>query len=336
MTMVQDLPANIVKQMGSIHIAEFATISKAGVPIDTVSAVFPSPGLTSFDFGTGVAYPAKAERARRNPKTGLLIEGKPDEPVISIAGMSAVRDSDLQANVHRYISELGYNMPGNPDWSLAHKAVWYWSRIIIQVAPARVLWWDTPADMDKPPHRWDAPAGTVYPPSDPAAPGAVSAPSEWAQQTWQEAAKRAITRGMGGHLTFVDGEGFPLPIRAKNIAQTETGFTMEMPKGLPWPPSGKASFSFLGLETFVGEVTTANGVSTLKVERVLPTMPMVGDLKQLWEPTADTYEQLMSRLRHEAARRGVPIPTIPAKRPPVTELYKQRLTYRGLPIPADD
>jgi hypothetical protein len=329
MTIQENLPETVVAAIRAGYLTEFSTVSAAGVPIDTPVAYFPSDGLKSIDLATGLSYPAKAERARKNPKVGLLIEGRASEPVISIAGMAAVRDSDLQANALRYIAEVGYSLPGNPDWALAHKAVWYWTRILIEVTPARVLWWDNAGAMDRPPHRWEAPAGTVYPKSDPAAPGAVSSAAHWKATPWQELADRAIARGYGGHLSVLDEEGYPRPIRARTIARTGDSFSLELPTGLPWPLTGKASLTFQGIETFVGDLSTSGGSTTLRVERALPVFPMVADLPQLWEPTPDTYEQLMARLRHETQRRGLPIPTIPLERPEPTEGYKLRLAARA-------
>jgi hypothetical protein len=325
MTMVQELPGNVLDLMRSGSIASYATVSAAGVPIDTPVLYFPSEGLRSFDLATGLSYPAKAERARRNPKVGLLLEGGPDEPVISIAGMAAVRDADLQANVLRYLSEAAHTLPHNPDWALARQAVWYWTRILVEITPARVSWWDNPAAMDGPPHRWEAPADTLFPRSDPAPPGIPSDAAKWEQKPWHELAQRALGRNAAGHLSVIDAEGFPRPIRARSIVATETGFALNLPRGLPWDLSGKACLTFGGLETFIGELAGRDGLVSMQVERTLPLFPMTQDMTQLWEPTPDTREQLMRRLRQETERRGQPIPTIPTDRPPPSEGYRRRM-----------
>jgi hypothetical protein len=325
----EELPRPVVDLLASGSITEYATVSAAGVPIDTPVLFFPSDGLRSIDLATGLSYPAKAERARRNPRVGLLIEGGPDEPVISIAGMAAVKDADLQANVDRYLSESAYTLAHDPDWSLARQAVWYWTRILVEIAPARVMWWDSPAAMDQPPQCWQAPADTLFPQSDPAPPGRTSEPAKWQQRPWQELATRALERGAPGHLSVVDEEGFPRPMRVCGLAMADTGFRLDMAAGIPWNITGKACLTFGGIETFIGDVTRKGSGLVMHVERTLPVFPMTQDMTQLWEPTEDTRSQLMRRLREEAERRGQPIPTIPEVRPEPSAGYQRRMARRA-------
>ena len=316
MAMCDDLPEAVLELMRSGAVTGFATVSTAGVPIDTPVLYFPSEGLRSFDLATGLAYPSKAERARRNPKVGLLLEGGPDEPVVSIAGMAAVRDADLQANVLRYLAETAHTLPYDPDWALARQAVWYWTRIIIEVAPARVLWWDNPSAMDGPPHRWRARQGTVFPRSDPAPPGKTSMPADWGASGWQELARQALTRGAKCHLSLIHAEGFALPMPVWTAELTASGFALDLPRGIPGPLAGKACLTFGGIETFIGEVSGSPGCVVFQVERALPVLPMTQDMAQLWQPTDHTRSELMRRLAEETARRGQAVPQIPADRPP--------------------
>src|SRR4051812_4244083 len=99
------LPQPVLDLIRSAGLAAFATVSSAGVPIDTPVGGFHEPD-GRFSIATGVAYPAKAERVRRNPKVGVLLEGFPGEPVVLIAGHGTVRDADIQANVDRYLPEI--------------------------------------------------------------------------------------------------------------------------------------------------------------------------------------------------------------------------------------
>jgi hypothetical protein len=321
MAMTDELPGPVLDLMRSGSVAGYATISAAGVPIDTPVLYFPGEDLATFNLTTGLAYPVKAERARRNPKVGLLLEGGPDEPVVAIAGMAAVRDGDLQANVLRYLAEAAHRLPLDPDWELARQAVWYWTRIIVEVSAARVLWWDNPAAMDQPPQRWQAPADTIYPASDPAPPGKVSQPATWDQPPWQDLAAQALARGAKCHLSLIDAELFPLPMPVRRAEASRQGFTLDLPRGIPGPLAGTACLTFGGIETFIGELSG----DTLHVERALPLLPMTRDATQLWQPTDDTRTQLMRRLGEETARRGQPVPVIPHDRPPPSPGYQRRM-----------
>ncbi|MDG2004314.1 MAG: pyridoxamine 5'-phosphate oxidase family protein [Novosphingobium sp.] len=325
MTALAGLPENVLELMRSGSIANYTTVSAAGMPIDTPVLYFPEDDLSSFNLTTGLSYPAKAERARRNPKVGLLLMGRSDEPVISIAGVAAVRDADLQANVIRYVAEACYTLPHDPDWALARQAVWYWTRMLVTIAPARIDWWDNAASMDRIPHRWDASEGTVFPGSDPAPPGKTSRPPKWLEKDWRELADQALERGAPGHLSVIDEGGFPRPICLNSIELSETGFALSLPRGLPWPITRSACLTFGGIETFLGEVSGESGSATMIVERSLPIFPMTRDMTQLWEPTPETRSQLMRRLEEELQRRSQPLPSIPIDRPQPTEGYRRRM-----------
>lgn len=326
MTTYKDWPQPVTDLMRVASFTEYTTVSAAGVPIDTPVLIFPNEDLASFNVATGLSYPAKAERARRNPRTSLLLEGKPHEPVVLIQGFAAVRDADLQANALRYLSEAGHTLAHNPSWELARQAVWYWTRIIVEIFPARIFWWDDLQAMAHPPHRWDAPADTIFPSSDPAPPGAGSKPAQWEEApTWQDLAQRAFARKAPGHLSLVDGDGFPFTLRAAEITQVSDGFHLSLPAGVPAALTGKASLTFNGIETFVGEMLEPD---LFKVERTLPIFPMTIDMTQLWEPTAHTRKELMARLLKETERRGQKIPEIPLVQPAATHAYQLRMARR--------
>ncbi|MFL6090119.1 MAG: pyridoxamine 5'-phosphate oxidase family protein [Aeromicrobium sp.] len=330
MSGLRDLPESVFKLIEGSAVTEFGTVSAAGVPIDTPTYAFPSDDLSTIDLATGLAYPAKAERARRNPKVGLLLEGGPGEPVVSIRGRAAVRDSDLQANAVRYVAETGFeSISFGLQWSEAREAVWYWTRIIVEVTPERVLWWDDPAAMDVSPRVWNAPTGSSCERSDPTPAGKGSAPAQWPQRAWQEIAQEALARNVRPHLTLCDEDGYPLPIRASQHDLVGDRFRLIMPRGAPWQCAGKATLTFLGQETFVGDLTTRDGVSWLHVERALPQHPLMQNPIEVLRPSDDVKRKLMARLTEETSRRGQPIPRLPSKPPAPTRLAMLRAARAG-------
>jgi hypothetical protein len=321
---LENLPAEVVAVIERAAVSEFATVSAAGVPIDTPTYCFPSDDLATIDVATGLSYPAKAERARRNPKVGLLIEEGPNDPVVSICGHAAVRDADLQGNAERYVAETGFDKVafGLP-WATVREAVWYWTRIIVTVAPVRVRWWPNMATMDGPPQVWDAPADASFATSDPAPQGKVSPAAQWAQRSWQEIAGEAMAHGAPGHLTLCDADGYPLPLRASSIALEGDRFLLTVPRGAPWPRSGPATLTFQGVQTFVGEAHLDGGTGWLQVERALPQHPLVQNPTEVISPTPEVRAKLMMRLEEEARRRGQPIPRL-GDEPVLTRLAKRR------------
>lgn len=315
---LDELPDGVARLIRTRFICEFATVSKAGDPIDTPLVPFTSADLETIDAATGLAYPAKAERARRNPKVGLLFEGGADEPVVSIAAIAAVRDRDFQSNLERYLGEEILTAMLNPETvdypGVTRHAIWYFTRIILCTSPAVVRWWETPAAMDAPPQVWRARGGTEFPSSDPPPAGRRS-PSPWQPETdWRELARSALGRGAAAHLTLVDDEGFPLPIRARAVEAHEDGFRLAMPQWLPWR-SGRASVTFDGIETFIGSARAGSGEALFRAERALPVHPLMADPGEILRPKPQTRAALMARIEHELVRRGQPLPTMP-ERPP--------------------
>jgi len=321
MAYLDQLPDDVALLIRTKFIAEFATVSKAGVPINTPLVPFTSEDFETIDSATGLGYPAKADRVRRNPKVGMLFEGSPDGPVVSIAGIAAVRDSDFQKNLERYLAEEILTAMLNPEHvdyeSVTRKAIWYFTRIIICVKPAHVRWWRNPTAMHEPPQEWRAPADTVYPQSDPAPTGEPSKAPWGEAPSWQDLAHRAIARKAPVHLTLLDAEGFPLPMRARQVHAHEAGFRLLMPQWLPWSV-GKASVSFEGIETFIGEASIANSQALVRVERALPVHPLMADPCEILNPKPATQQALMKRIQYELDRRGLPLPTMPAHPPEPT------------------
>jgi hypothetical protein len=329
MTTPPGLPQHVADAIVAANYIEFATATKAGTPIDTPLLSFAKPDISTIGLTTGLAYPAKADRLRRNPKAGLWIDGKlPGEPTIAITGYGGVFDANVEANAVEYIAETGaYGAGASADWSLAHQSVWYWARIMMRVAPREILWWDD-QDLDAEPKRWTAPADTVWPVSDPAPSGPSTPASEWRQPVWTSLADNAFARGGVGHLSVMDDEGFPRPIRALGLERTADGFAMDLPRHAPGRRDGPASLSFQGLENFVGVAVEEGGRVRLHVERALPLLPLMNNPKELWEPEPDTRAQLMGRLQAELARRGQGLPHIPAVKPSPTrgaELRRDRI-----------
>jgi hypothetical protein len=318
MAFTEHLPEAVVRLIRSGMVAEYASVTAKGVPIDTPTYYFPSEDVSTLDIGTGLAYPAKAERARRNPKVGLLIEGEVDDPVVSIAGYGAVRDADIQANLNRYVAETANLLPPGGAWEAMRKSLFYWSRVFVAVTPSHVRWWpDQTSAMTDQPQEWRAPQDTVYPPSDPKPAGMMSAAPEWPLQSWQEVADIAMERAVPGHLTLCDSDGFPLPLRVQSIKQTADGFSMAVPKAAPWS-SGSATLSFQGREVFIGMAEPITGGMLLRVERAMPIFPLTSPDLTVPRPSRETRALLTARMEEELARRGLGIPVVPEDMLPPT------------------
>lgn len=302
---------------------EFATLTRAGLPITSPLLPFVGAGGT-LDVSTGLAYPAKAERARRNPKVALLFSDATGArqrrpPVVLVQGLATVRDADVQANTDRYLRLVMEKFPepyrATPRF-LLRQMNWYFARIWIEVTPLEIQWWPA-GRTTAPPERWEAPPETAAPASDP--PPTGPAPGAWkdAPLEWRRGAAHAIQALGLPVLTVVGADGFPVLCRAQRAALNAAGFQLTLPQSLPAP--GPACLTFHthapGMTwqenmEFVGRVEpSAEGVQ-FHVERRLGDWSLPGSRwSALWSMLRNG-QAVKPRLASEARRRGQPVPQV--------------------------
>jgi hypothetical protein len=307
---------------------EYASLTGAGAPITW--PVTPYDGGDTIDVSTGLTYPLKAERARRNPRVALSFSypvgsGVEDPAVVVVQGIATVRDADLRANSARYIAASAQRFPEAtgrvPSFVMARMA-WYWSRIWVQVTPVHVRWWPH-GDLDQTPLAWHA-ADATAPPSDPAPDG----PSAGSWKTgpaepWQRRSANAIERLGLPVLTVVDTNGFPLPVRVRAAEATSDGFVVRPPAGVAIG-EGPAFLTFhshpevfQGQENIglAGHARVMGDEVHVRVDRALADFPVPRNpLRSAWQMLT-AGRALTPRLEHEADRRGQRVPTWAEVRP---------------------
>lgn len=303
---------------------EYASLTRAGTPVTVPST--PYLGAGTLDVSTGLAYPAKAERARRNPKVALLFAdpigaGAGDLPVVLVQGHAAVRDADLQGNTDRYarlaMAKLPAATKGQPKF-LLRRMKFYYARIWIEIVPQRILWWES-RELASPPRTWRADPARALPESDPAPSGRqppawLSAPSDW-----RGIAARALRELPFADLTFVDGDGHPacLPVSAGELAGAEV--PLAIGSGAPELRTGPACLTVHGHDerfttqenhTLIGSLVNDQDGPRLRVERALADWSLTGNRAQIAIGFMRKGRVLTPRLTGEAARRGQPVPAV--------------------------
>ncbi|MFP6816635.1 MAG: hypothetical protein VB949_13350 [Pseudomonadales bacterium] len=304
--------------------AEYATLTRAGMPIANPLFHYYQPGYSSIDVATGLAYPAKADRARANPKVGLLLgpavhahdpiamleHGAPDasaladQPVVVIAARAAVRDGDIQANTDRYIGQFLAEHPKvGPDWDLVKTKLHYWARIWVECVPVRVLFWPEGRIDSEAPLVWQAAADAEYPQSDRAPQSAPTPRADWPVEHWQQRAQGVIRAFPQPILTAADGDGFPLPFPVLGAELAEDGFALTLARHGPWEPVGPACLSFGAMATFLGALDDGD-VTRFRVSR------LIGNLPHVFDTPDDQLVTMMGRLRAELDRRSQSMPVV--------------------------
>jgi hypothetical protein len=308
---------------------EYASLTRAGNPVTYPVTPYVGEDATTLDVSTGLTYPAKAERARRNPKVALLYSdplgsGLEEAPVALVQGLATVRDADLQANTDRYVRLSMAKFPaayeGQPRFLLRNTG-WYFARIWIEVTPTRMLWWPS-GRLDEPPREWVAPAGTQAPPSDPPPPGGQ--PAAWMgrpSSEWRQAAERAAREFPFRDLTLVGDDGFPLCLPVKEISTTPVGFRLRTARAQGTPPEGPACLTFHTYSpnfttqqnrVLVGRISpTGDGALVFEAERLLGNWDISDNkLGFMFDFMFRKGRRLRPRLKAEASRRGQPVPKV--------------------------
>jgi hypothetical protein len=317
-------PAQLTEAFERALTCEYASLTRAGAPVTMPST--PYVGNGTLDVSTGLSYPAKAERARRNPKVALLFAdsiGNTSEgtPVVLVQGHAAVRDADLQSNTDRYarvaVEKLPEATKGQPKF-LLRRMKFYYARIWIEVVPQRILWWED-RDLAGAPQEWRIGSGRELPRSDPAPTGRQSPAWLTPPADWRGIAARALRELPLADLTFVDVDGYPLcvPVTAGSLEGDLV--SLGLGSGAPELRPGPACLTVHGHDerfttqenhTLVGELMLHGGGPRLRVERALADWSLAGNRAQIAIGFLHKGRMLSPRLSAEAARRGQPVPEV--------------------------
>jgi hypothetical protein len=317
-------PAELTDVFEQALTCEYASMTRAGTPVTVPST--PYVGTGTLDVSTGLSYPAKAERARRNPKVALLFADpigtrSSGLPVVLVQGHAAVRDSDLQANTDRYarltMAKLPEATKGQPRF-LLKRMKFYYARIWIEIVPERILWWED-RDLTREPGSWRADPSRALPQSDPAPTGRQ--PSAWLSppEDWRGVAAGALRELPFADLTFVDADGYPacVPVTAGELAGEAV--PLGLGRGAPELRAGPACLTLHGHDekfttqenhTLIGSLALDSDGAHLRVERALADWSLTGNRAQIAVGFMRKGRVLTPRLRGEAARRGQPVPQV--------------------------
>lgn len=320
-----DWPTELLGVFEHAVTCQYASLTRAGAPVTVPTTPYVG-ALGTLDVSTGLTYPAKAERARRNPKVALLFadpigSGVSDAPVVLVQGHAAVRDADLQANTDRYARASMIKLPaaaeGQPK-ALLRRLTFYYARIWVEVTPLRIQSWSD-RSLASAPQSWHADADLRLPDSDPEPRGNQPPPWLDAPQGWQELAARTLAELPLADLTVVGSDGLPIcvPVAADGLDGTDV--PLRIGAGAPELPAGPACLTVHGHDerfttqenhTLMGTLTHDNGGTRLRVERALADWSLTGNRLQRSVGFLRKGRRLAPRLKAEAARRGQPVPTV--------------------------
>ncbi|MFI9596341.1 hypothetical protein [Nonomuraea sp. NPDC052265] len=307
-------------------VCQYASLTRDGRPVTWPVTPYVGAGGT-FDVSTGLTYPDKAERARRDPRVALLCSGAGDSgpdraPVVLVQGRATVRDADLQAGTDRYVREstakTGAGFAGMP-WFLVKRLGWYFARVWVEVTPERIVRWPE-GDLSGTPEVWTSPGDVAVPASDPAPTGPRLPSRSAPPMDWRPFADRAAR--LGEPVVTMVADGLPLAVPTRSAVRTEAGFDLRLPVGVR-AAGGPVCLTFHrhgpAMEwqenvVLVGSGAGAGDRLSVRVERALNDWSLPENRRERGRSFLGQGRMLRKRLEAEAARRGQPVPRV--RRPP--------------------
>jgi hypothetical protein len=319
-----DWPDGLTDSFERAITCEYASLTRSGAPVTIPTT--PYVGSGTLDVSTGLTYPAKAERARRNGKVALLFAdpigaGPGQAPVVLVQGHAAVRDADLQSNTDRYVRVSAEKLPeatkGQPKF-LLRRFAFYYARIWIEITPLRIRHW-ADRDLAAPAQEWRLEPAPQLPSSDREPPGRQPPPWKEVAPDWREASARALRELPLADLTVIDSDGYPacVPVVAGQLVGNDVA--LRIGAGAPSLPDGPACLTVHGHDeqftsqenhTLVGSLSSESGEPTLRVERALANWSITGNRAKIAVDFLRNGRRLAPRLKAEAARRGQAVPRV--------------------------
>jgi hypothetical protein len=144
------IPPDLVPTLRAYRTAELATVGRSGVPIAWPTSVLVADDGGSVLLGTSIGFPQKAHNVRREPRVALLFSdptgsGSERLPQVLVQGTATCTDEIVTSPVGNegYWRRLWELQPLGRVWDSTPVTRWlmdwYYMRLMITVAPGRVL-----------------------------------------------------------------------------------------------------------------------------------------------------------------------------------------------------
>lgn len=146
-----DLPSEVDAVFGNFFTCEFTTLTRQGQPLTWPAMPYYDRAVGRLIVTVSIAFPVKAENARRNPRVTMLFSeptgsGLTDPPAVLVQGDATVEElrdpvpwwwEMFRLSVRRQPASRKYL--ANPITRAL--AAFYFQRIALLIAPRRILVW---------------------------------------------------------------------------------------------------------------------------------------------------------------------------------------------------